>query len=52
MVAAAETTNMATSSMLTATPLVQQGLLDSRPGGNFGVYLGALRSMEAAARPF
>lgn len=48
VVAPAETTAMATSSMLTPMPLLQSGLLDSRPGGNFGVYLGALRSMEAA----
>lgn len=48
VVAPAETTAMATSSVLTALPLMQPALLDTRPGGNFGVYLGALRSMEAA----
>jgi len=48
VVAPAETTAMATSTLLAAMPLMQPALLDSRPGGNFGVYLGALRSMEAA----
>ena len=48
VVAPAETTAMATSTLLTPMPLLQSALLDSRPGGNFGVYLGALRSMEAA----
>ncbi len=48
VVAPAETTAMATSTLLTPMPLLQPALLDSRPGGNFGVYLGALRSMEAA----
>lgn len=48
VVAPAETTAMATSTLLAAVPLMQAGLLDTRPGGNFGIYLGALRSMEAA----
>ena len=48
VVAPAETTGMATSSLLATVPLMQAALLDSRPGGNFGVYLGALRTMEAA----
>ncbi len=48
VVAPAESTAMATSSLLTPVPLLQPALLDSRPGGNFGVYLGAIRSMEAA----
>jgi hypothetical protein len=48
VVAPAETTAMATSTLLAAVPLMQPALLDTRPGGNFGVYLGALRSMEAA----
>lgn len=48
VVAPAETTAMATSALLTPMPTLQPALLDSRPGGNFGVYLGALRSMEAA----
>ena len=48
VVAPAESTAMATSSLLTPAPLLAPALLDSRPGGNFGVYLGAIRSMEAA----
>lgn len=48
MVAPSETTGIATSSLLSATPSLP-GLLDSRPTGNFAVYLGALRSAEAAA---
>ena len=48
VVAPAETTAMATSTLLAAVPLMQPALLDTRPGGNFGVYLGAIRSMEAA----
>jgi len=48
VLAPAETTAMATSTLLTPVPMLQPALLDSRPGGNFGVYLGALRSMEAA----
>ena len=48
VLAPAETTGMATSTLLTPVPMLQPALLDSRPGGNFGVYLGALRSMEAA----
>lgn len=48
VVAPAETTAMATSTLLAAVPLMQPALLDTRPGGNFGIYLGALRSMEAA----
>lgn len=48
MVAPAETTGIATSSLL--SPMVQLGgVLDPRPVGNFAVYLGALRSAEAAA---
>ena len=48
MVAPSETTGIATSSLLSVTPVLP-GLLDSRPGGNFAIYLGALRSAEAAA---
>ncbi len=48
VVAPAETTAMATSTLLTPVPMLAPALLDSRPGGNFGVYLSALRSMEAA----
>lgn len=48
VVAPAETTGIATSSLL--APTVQLGgVLDPRPVGNFAVYLGALRSAEAAA---
>jgi LPS O-antigen subunit length determinant protein (WzzB/FepE family) len=48
VVAPAETTGIATSSLL--SPMVQLGgVFDPRPVGNFAVYLGALRSAEAAA---
>jgi hypothetical protein len=49
VVAPAETTGIATSTLLSPSPLLQSNLLDSRPGGNFAVYLAALRSPEAAA---
>ncbi|MFL1463095.1 hypothetical protein ACI6QG_12880 [Roseococcus sp. DSY-14] len=49
IVAPAETTGLATSSWLTPGPLLQASLLDSRPNGNFAVYLAALRAPEAAA---
>jgi hypothetical protein len=48
VVAPAETTGIATSSLLSPVPALP-GLLDPRPAGNFAVYLGALRSAEAAA---
>lgn len=48
VVAPAETTGIATSSLL-APAMQLGGLLDPRPVGNFAVYLGALRSAEAAA---
>ncbi len=48
MVAPAETTGIATSSLLSPTSSIG-GLLDPRPAGNFAIYLGALRSAEAAA---
>lgn len=48
VVAPAETTGIATSSLLAPTAQLG-GLLDPRPVGNFAVYLGALRSVEAAA---
>ncbi len=48
MVAPAETTGIATSTLLSSASTVS-GLLDPRPSGNFAVYLGALRSAEAAA---
>jgi LPS O-antigen subunit length determinant protein (WzzB/FepE family) len=48
VVAPAETTGIATSTLLSPVPAIG-GLLDTRPTGNFAVYLGALRSAEAAA---
>ncbi|NGM23170.1 hypothetical protein G3576_24365 [Roseomonas stagni] len=48
MVAPAETTGIATSTLLSSASTVS-GLLDTRPTGNFAIYLGALRSAEAAA---
>lgn len=47
MVAPAETTGIATSTLLSAAPAIS-GLFDPRPTGNFAIYLGALRSPEAA----
>lgn len=49
VVAPAETTSIATSTLLSPVPLFGGGLLDDRPTGNFAVYLDALRSPEAAA---
>lgn len=49
IVAPAETTGIATSALLTPAPFLQPSLLDQRPGGNFAVYLAALRAPEAAA---
>lgn len=49
VVAPAETTSFAVSSLLSPSPFAPTGLLDTRPSGNFAVYLGALRSPEAAA---
>ena len=48
VVAPAETTGIATSTLLSAAPAIG-GLLEQRPTGNFAIYLGALRSAEAAA---
>jgi hypothetical protein len=48
IVAPAETTGIATSTLLSSASTVS-GLLDTRPTGNFAIYLGALRSAEAAA---
>ncbi|WP_439579445.1 hypothetical protein [Elioraea sp.] len=48
VVAPAETTGIAASSLLSPLPFVGAGLLDQRPTGNFAVYLGALRAREAA----
>jgi hypothetical protein len=49
VVAPAETTGIATSALLTPAPFLQPSLLDQRPGGNFAVYLAALRTPETAA---
>ena len=51
VVAPAETTGIAASTLLSPAPLLggAGGLLDTRPGGNFAVYLDALRAPEAAA---
>ena len=49
VVAPAETTSFAVSSMLSPSPFAPGALLDTRPTGNFAIYLGALRSAEAAA---
>ena len=43
VVAPAETTSFAVSSLLPPSPFAPGGLLDTRPTGNFAVYLGALR---------
>jgi len=48
VVAPAETTSFAVSSLLSPMPFPAAGLLDTRPSGNFAIYLGALRSPEAA----
>lgn len=49
IVAPLETTNIATSTLLSSGPLFQAGLLDNKPSGNFAIYLGAMRSREAAS---
>ena len=49
VVAPAETTSFAISSLLAPSPFAPGGLLDTRPTGNFAIYLGAMRSPEAAA---
>ncbi|MCB4820594.1 Wzz/FepE/Etk N-terminal domain-containing protein [Roseicella aerolata] len=49
VVAPAETTGIATSTLLSPVPLMAGGLLDDRSSGNFAIYLDALRSPEAAA---
>jgi hypothetical protein len=48
VVAPSETTGIATSALLSPTPVLSS-ILDQRPSGNFAIYLGALRSAEAAA---
>ncbi len=49
ILAPAETNGIATSQILSPAPLLGGGLLDSRPSGNFAVYLATLRSTDAAA---
>jgi len=49
IIAPAETTGLATSTLISASALAPGSLLDTRPSGNFAVYLAALRSTEAAA---
>ncbi len=49
ILAPAETNSIATSQILSPAPLLGGGLLDSRPSGNFAVYLATLRSADAAA---
>lgn len=51
VVAPAESTGISTAALLApAAGLLQNGgLLDNRPGGNFAIYLDALRSAEAVA---
>lgn len=49
IIAPAESTSMAASALVAPSPVAIPRLFDQRPGGNFGVYLGALRSAEAAA---
>jgi uncharacterized protein involved in exopolysaccharide biosynthesis len=49
VIAPAETTGLATSTLIQASALAPGSLLDNRPSGNFAVYLAALRSPEAAA---
>lgn len=48
MVAPSETTGIATSALLSPSPAIGS-IFDQRPSGNFAIYLGALRSAEAAA---
>ena len=47
-VAPAETTSFAVSALLSPQALSQSQIQDTRPGGNFAIYLAALRSPEAA----
>lgn len=48
VIAPAETTGLAISTLISASALSPGSLLDTRPSGNFAVYLAALRSPEAA----
>jgi hypothetical protein len=47
-VAPAETTGIATSTLLAPFAIAPGNILDTRPSGNFAIYLAALRSTEAA----
>ena len=49
VIAPAETTGLAISTLISASALSPGSLLDTRPSGNFAIYLAALRSPEAAA---
>ena len=49
VIAPAETTGLAISTLISASALSPGSLLDTRPSGNFAIYLSALRSPEAAA---
>lgn len=49
VVAPAETSGIAVSTLISANSLAPGNLLDTRPGGNFAIYLAALRSPEATA---
>jgi len=47
-VAPAETTGIAASTLLAPLAIAPGNILDTRPSGNFAIYLAALRSTEAA----
>ncbi len=47
-VAPAETTGIAASTLLAPLAIAPGNILDTRPAGNFAIYLAALRSTEAA----
>ncbi|MBP0446597.1 hypothetical protein J8J14_17620 [Roseomonas sp. SSH11] len=49
VVAPAETTGLAASTLIQGGLVMPGGLLDTRAGGNFAIYLANLRSPEAAA---
>ena len=49
VVAPAETTGLAVSTLIQGGLVMPGGLLDTRAGGNFAIYLAALRSPEAVA---
>ena len=49
VVAPAETTGLAASTLIQGGLVMPGGLLDTRAGGNFAIYLASLRSAEAVA---